>query len=168
MIRRSPRSTLFPYTTLFRSEQQHALLVLQREVLGERHVPVVRTRTRNGYDTAGSGVPEALHRFSYAHLRSGGRGVTARIRNRKHAFVDELVAGRPVGAVAACRRVALAGRYRGAANERGLARWKVRVPGNDHPRPFRRAGHVRSGVGRTGPAERNARNAGDPVAAPRG
>src|ERR1019366_8565493 len=48
-----------------RPEQQHALLVLQREVLGERHVPVVRARTRNGYDTAGSGVPEALHRFSY-------------------------------------------------------------------------------------------------------
>src|ERR1019366_1887236 len=87
-----------------RPEQQHALLVLQREVLGERHVPVVRTRTRNGYDTAGSGVAEAFHRFSDAHLRSGRRRVTARVRNLERAFVDELVARRPVGAVAAYRR----------------------------------------------------------------
>src|SRR2546430_7726964 len=30
MIRRPPRSTLFPYTTLFRSEQQPALVELDR------------------------------------------------------------------------------------------------------------------------------------------
>src|SRR5688572_31934933 len=33
MIRRPPRSTLFPYTTLFRSDRRH-----RRGVLGEEHV----------------------------------------------------------------------------------------------------------------------------------
>src|SRR3712207_7860412 len=38
MIRRPPRSTLFPYTTLFRSLEQPAVLVV------ELHRPVVRQR----------------------------------------------------------------------------------------------------------------------------
>src|SRR2546430_11833125 len=41
MIRRPPRSTLFPYTTLFRSDQLalHALLhVVQDQVVGLEHV----------------------------------------------------------------------------------------------------------------------------------
>src|SRR3712207_7162666 len=33
MIRRPPRSTLFPYTTLFRSTVSHELTELQREIL---------------------------------------------------------------------------------------------------------------------------------------
>src|SRR5256885_10904417 len=32
MIRRPPRSTLFPYTTLFRSRDQHPLHLLQRQL----------------------------------------------------------------------------------------------------------------------------------------
>src|SRR3712207_8186547 len=36
MIRRPPRSTLFPYTTLFRSLLRHEVAVGEREV---RHVP---------------------------------------------------------------------------------------------------------------------------------
>src|SRR2546430_11679424 len=35
MIRRPPRSTLFPYTTLFRSEHRH--LPRQAEQIGQRH-----------------------------------------------------------------------------------------------------------------------------------
>src|SRR3712207_4221310 len=52
MIRRPPRSTLFPYTTLFRSQRQlflidHAGLPLktvleQLDILGEEVVPVLR------------------------------------------------------------------------------------------------------------------------------
>src|SRR3712207_5692137 len=38
MIRRPPRSTLFPYTTLFRSSNQP--IVLLREVSGERYLPI--------------------------------------------------------------------------------------------------------------------------------
>src|SRR3989449_3326441 len=44
MIRRPPRSTLFPYTTLFRSERLQVLLDLLEVVLGER--PARRTRHR--------------------------------------------------------------------------------------------------------------------------
>src|SRR3712207_7796077 len=37
MIRRPPRSTLFPYTTLFRSHARRELAVLLLAALGERH-----------------------------------------------------------------------------------------------------------------------------------
>src|SRR5258708_17833956 len=56
MIRRPPRSTLFPYTTLFRSEDAHDVVVLksgQRARLAaavgchlERDLPVERDLTR--------------------------------------------------------------------------------------------------------------------------
>src|SRR3712207_7220454 len=46
MIRRPPRSTLFPYTTLFRSELQHLL------VADERDQPRVRDQARIGREDA--------------------------------------------------------------------------------------------------------------------
>src|SRR5258708_24228962 len=57
MIRRPPRSTLFPYTTLFRSLELHVLgivvrrrQVLVRSVRGVRqHLPGI-TRARRGVD----------------------------------------------------------------------------------------------------------------------
>src|SRR5215467_12733291 len=43
MIRRPPRSTLFPYTTLFRSRRQHVLLDIDpHRPLAERADPVTR------------------------------------------------------------------------------------------------------------------------------
>src|SRR2546427_10985941 len=45
MIRRPPRSTLFPYTTLFRSREHDAILVLQR---AEQIVGAVRVRREVG------------------------------------------------------------------------------------------------------------------------
>src|SRR5215475_14856613 len=46
MIRRPPRSTLFPYTTLFRSRRRHEPLVVRRHRLGardrRRHRPEAR------------------------------------------------------------------------------------------------------------------------------
>src|SRR2546425_10628286 len=48
MIRRPPRSTLFPYTTLFRSRARHPRAVPRAEVVGEigevHEVPVVLAR----------------------------------------------------------------------------------------------------------------------------
>src|SRR2546429_7333191 len=38
MIRRPPRSTLFPYTTLFRSERRNAPVVLALQIRSEMHV----------------------------------------------------------------------------------------------------------------------------------
>src|SRR2546426_4503374 len=50
MIRRPPRSTLFPYTTLFRSHAQAARL----EARGpERQVPPARSRDRRAGGAAG-------------------------------------------------------------------------------------------------------------------
>src|SRR3712207_7721522 len=59
MIRRPPRSTLFPYTTLFRSVGQPAILVyrlpadspgeLPDELLVGRHVPRVGTAEEQGH-----------------------------------------------------------------------------------------------------------------------
>src|SRR2546430_9790599 len=40
MIRRPPRSTLFPYTTLFRSETRHT----ERQVLEQRHTVALPAR----------------------------------------------------------------------------------------------------------------------------
>src|SRR2546430_11086450 len=44
MIRRPPRSTLFPYTTLFRSELAREVLADRRRVLGEDHPDTLTTR----------------------------------------------------------------------------------------------------------------------------
>src|SRR5215213_7285781 len=74
MIRRPPRSTLFPYTTLFRS--LHRLghdRVARHPDLGERHGGVAADEVQTGEgrdrDTGGGGGDEQLH-----HLRAGGRG----------------------------------------------------------------------------------------------
>src|SRR5256885_4591921 len=42
MIRRPPRSTLFPYTTLFRSDAVHADLLQDRRNRREQHVHLAR------------------------------------------------------------------------------------------------------------------------------
>src|SRR3989449_11026684 len=81
MIRRPPRSTLFPYTTLFRSPRTSPCRHLVGDFLGRDH-PAVRTpddirvaQCRNGpcpRDTfATAALAEAL---SYRHLRRAGHG----------------------------------------------------------------------------------------------
>src|SRR5256886_12496268 len=57
MIRRPPRSTLFPYTTLFRSHRAMALLLDVLEVVGRR--PVSRVVLAHVADPAGE-LGEAL------------------------------------------------------------------------------------------------------------
>src|SRR6266498_5956253 len=71
MIRRPPRSTLFPYTTLFRSERQHRGERLDRRalpgtcVLGHRgvHAAVLHLHpTRYGARAAALPLPHARRR----------------------------------------------------------------------------------------------------------
>src|SRR3712207_8443177 len=50
MIRRPPRSTLFPYTTLFRSEELRQLERARRQALRPLHAEV-RVRLADGPDT---------------------------------------------------------------------------------------------------------------------
>src|SRR2546426_7764840 len=55
MIRRPPRSTLFPYTTLFRSARAlrvHADEILLRIGHGERPAPTLRAETRSEEHTS--------------------------------------------------------------------------------------------------------------------
>src|SRR3712207_6953855 len=81
MIRRPPRSTLFPYTTLFRSlvaEQQHARLVeadarpprIEPRFHGERRPDLDRDRLKpaaalaGGLETGGAELPDDIDRKS--------------------------------------------------------------------------------------------------------
>src|SRR3712207_7497255 len=81
MIRRPPRSTLFPYTTLFRSEpgQQpgdHVGVVQQRRVL----------RAADAVDEVGHVVADDKERASGRHGRGGGRSEehTSELQSRQY------------------------------------------------------------------------------------
>src|SRR2546428_5986352 len=72
MIRRPPRSTLFPYTTLFRSVQRRAPVVGQREILrcaGGAHALIAEGATSGG-ERCGGGSET---RTSEQHPRSALR-----------------------------------------------------------------------------------------------
>src|SRR3712207_8800164 len=68
MIRRPPRSTLFPYTTLFRSQ------VTQQMLVGERHSQLRRgdVSQDGGDDHRASGPPVSVER---TRLLAGDDGV---------------------------------------------------------------------------------------------
>src|SRR3712207_7462900 len=74
MIRRPPRSTLFPYTTLFRSDPLHADLRLERaeEVLLARRADQV---------VVGVAVADVVERVLVADLLVAGLDVDRRVRS---------------------------------------------------------------------------------------
>src|SRR5438034_5646900 len=53
MVRRPPRSTLFPYTTLFRSHDRGVLMLVEADNLGDPHVRIRDRRLRAGARTRG-------------------------------------------------------------------------------------------------------------------
>src|SRR3712207_8586578 len=59
MIRRPPRSTLFPYTTLFRSRVRRGTLVQLGQAAGEFTLPPVRP-SKVLFVTAGSGITPVM------------------------------------------------------------------------------------------------------------
>src|SRR5690554_4796691 len=71
MIRRPPRSTLFPYTTLFRSRQSVRLVIEQSQLallkeeqeLFEASLDKALTLIEGYYDTSASGVQSAVERL---------------------------------------------------------------------------------------------------------
>src|SRR2546422_8514022 len=65
MIRRPPRSTLFPYTTLFRSEAEAGPLVGHRQRLGDAQVNLVLA----GRDLVVGGLDAELHVLERRHNR---------------------------------------------------------------------------------------------------
>src|SRR3712207_8318945 len=64
MIRRPPRSTLFPYTTLFRSEPQPALLVAGDDAPDEQALHAVRLDEHERPFVHGSSSNSSLDRKS--------------------------------------------------------------------------------------------------------
>src|SRR2546426_5851467 len=72
MIRRPPRSTLFPYTTLFRSRHRVAAAPLARRLLPVR-------RPEEGLDGEGHPVPGLL-----AGIRVRREGPALRARSEEH------------------------------------------------------------------------------------
>src|SRR2546430_9949271 len=68
MIRRPPRSTLFPYTTLFRSLGHHAVHGAIRVIEGDRRLPPSgsRTRPRSRRDRKSTRLNSSHSQISYA------------------------------------------------------------------------------------------------------
>src|SRR5260370_26947968 len=95
MIRRPPRSTLFPYTTLFRSHEIcHKLLLGVRARIDFREGTQLRVRTEDQVDT-GAG-PLELIRLPIASFVHGSRaiGLPRRLPLRARVEqVDEEVVG---------------------------------------------------------------------------
>src|SRR3989449_8356645 len=79
MIRRPPRSTLFPYTTLFRSQVELAQLTYLLPRLGGRGT--LLSRLGGGIGTRGPGEQK---------LEYDRRRVRARIRTRSEEHTSEL------------------------------------------------------------------------------
>src|SRR2546430_12999067 len=67
MIRRPPRSTLFPYTTLFRSNRAHFFALCARLM---RHILVDAARARKFAKRAGGGVRITLKDRKSTRLNS--------------------------------------------------------------------------------------------------
>src|SRR3712207_7001064 len=71
MIRRPPRSTLFPYTTLFRSDpvtgERRALVSRRIDQRGHRHHEVGRRRDHRSGGAGGPGRPRGLEEHTSEH-----------------------------------------------------------------------------------------------------
>src|SRR3989337_3760245 len=74
MIRRPPRSTLFPYTTLFRSENLHARPHFGHDVAGAIVTEDRKSTRLNSSHGSISYAVFCLKKETQTHARSGHRG----------------------------------------------------------------------------------------------
>src|SRR3989454_11398165 len=88
MIRRPPRSTLFPYTTLFRSLELAARsmrdLILEREGTGPEYPTIVIAAPRASYDTAKGTRGWTLSKGTLHYLLGPGRETAFTMRSEEH------------------------------------------------------------------------------------
>src|SRR5260221_1740752 len=94
MIRRPPRSTLFPYTTLFRSQQELAVTCIDEDAVqvpelpldrGEQRVEVVKVRDRQSKRLTSSHtlIPYALLCFLIQATHDGARALPCEFLRRR-------------------------------------------------------------------------------------
>src|SRR3712207_8033969 len=102
MIRRPPRSTLFPYTTLFRSKREHQIEVLSRELSKAKDVLYLGRGT--SYPLAMEGALK-LKEISYIHAE-GYRSEehTSELQSRQYLVCRLLLEKRqPLGLLPLCQ-----------------------------------------------------------------
>src|SRR3712207_7705969 len=87
MIRRPPRSTLFPYTTLFRSKREHQIEVLARELSKAKDVLYLGRGT--SYPLAMEGALK-LKEISYIHAEGYAAG---ELKQTPNALIAETMPG---------------------------------------------------------------------------
>src|SRR3712207_9521275 len=92
MIRRPPRSTLFPYTTLFRSLHEGAstIILVAGGLLGAAAVALVTLRGRLGRLTLGFRAAVDILLDVDDYLRTHPRSATPRARVRSEEHTSEL------------------------------------------------------------------------------
>src|SRR3712207_8077720 len=90
MIRRPPRSTLFPYTTLFRSLVDHALLVRQLVLGGHRQdrVPALPRRFGDALQALGEDRVQQRRQHDADHLAADRKSTRL---NSSHANISYAV-----------------------------------------------------------------------------
>src|SRR2546430_6413567 len=79
MIRRPPRSTLFPYTTLFRSEAKEQEILRRLKADLETEVPL-RAMARSGTDRKSTRLNSSHSQISYAVFCLKKKKRTRRVR----------------------------------------------------------------------------------------
>src|SRR3712207_9029955 len=88
MIRRPPRSTLFPYTTLFRSSWQHIPAprtgYVTQQSIALRRLPMTPTTTRPVVIVGGNRIPFARSNGVYAQASNQDVLTAALDRSEEH------------------------------------------------------------------------------------
>src|SRR3989441_671456 len=140
MIRRPPRSTLFPYTTLFRSHRGHRVAEARARDLAGRRAPHPRRAVRRGSrDVLGVAGGEAARPHRLAHPRGRLRGAARRehrgAEKRPAPHSDRGAAARGGGRVSAAGGRALHRRSGAARRAAGPAALRAQ-------RPARRRSHA--------------------------
>src|SRR2546430_7014290 len=106
MIRRPPRSTLFPYTTLFRSMPKIVIAAINGPVAGAGLGLALACDLRIAGKSARFGT--AFARIGYSGDYGGSWSLTRLVRNskaREHYFTADIIEAEQAGALSIVNRV---------------------------------------------------------------
>src|SRR4051794_41333896 len=97
MIRRPPRSTLFPYTTLFRSRFNTSITHAYSIVIGSKHITL--NATGGGFLTASGGIQGDVLATDNNTVGMGDAGIKSAIQGSNVPNPDEAVPSFVSGAI---------------------------------------------------------------------